>query len=145
MVFDYFTIINLIFILFSRYIYKYINLLLTTIVVSIIGSIFFWLCPKEFNLKINKNISIVFNGDLLKTIDILFHQIPLIYILYNYYNYYKKDPFNMSFFNSLLILIIYLSISNLDNLYGINSCNQLILMPLSISLAFLIYCILILI
>lgn len=145
MVLDYFTIINLIFILFSKYIYKYINLLLTTLTVSIIGSVFFWLCPKEFILKINKNISIIFNGDLLKIIDILFHQIPLIYILYNYYNYYKKDPFNISFFNALLILIIYLSVSNLDYLYGIDKCNQFILIPLSISLTFLIYSILILI
>lgn len=139
---QYFTIINLLFIIFGKRIYKYINILFSSIIVSIIGGTFFWICPKRFYIDydIDNKDRILVSGVKLKIIDIIFHQLPLLFVIYYYRNYYKNNSFSKSFFNILFILIIYFSIMNIDYLYNTYECkNTDLLFKLSILISFLIY------
>lgn len=134
----YLTFINLILILFSKYIYKYINILLTTLFVSIFGGYIFWICPNKFTLKFN-NFDYKLNKIELKITDILFHQLPLIIVIYYYINYYKINPFNKSFYNALFILLMYLVLFNVEYIYQLKNCNQDKVILLNIIIIFFIY------
>jgi hypothetical protein len=103
---QYFTFINIVFILGHKYIHKYINILYTSLLVSVFGFMFFNICPGRFSLRIFDR-TVTLSGTPLMLIDILIHHLPTLFVLYWYLQYYTKHPFDLSFYVAIMIIIIY--------------------------------------
>lgn len=138
----YFTFLNLILIFFHQYTHQHVNLLFTSLVVSGLGFMFYNICPGEFRgevfgLKITvKKVNFMF--------DILMHHIPLIFVIYKYLRYYSKTPFDVSFLNAHLLLILYLII-NKDAQEKVYGCNNFLLVAGTFSISYALYLILVLV
>lgn len=114
--FYFLTFINFFLVLIAPLIYKYIDLFFLSIVVCVIGLYVSHISPGY--------VSVLYKGEqyVLKTgckvfLDLLFHILPVIYIFIRYQDYYKD---NANIFTALLVILVYVSIMDIDYLYNTN-------------------------
>jgi hypothetical protein len=141
MILHFFTIINLFFVLFHSSVYKHINLLFTSLLVSVFGFLFLNICPAklEFNLFGN---TFEITGLSVKLLDLIFHHAVTAFILYKYLPYYRQHPFDIALLNALLIVLIYAThVSMIFKTYG---CKNMQLLGLCSVIFVAIYLILVL-
>jgi len=114
-VYIYFTLINIILVIFHRYTYRYYNLLLSSIIISAISLIMVYVNPKSLNIF---NVYTL-KGWKLKWVDLIFHHGVTLFVLLMYGEYYKNHPFGYSTAITLLTLLLYASLMNPYKIYKI--------------------------
>lgn len=129
---QYFTIINLSLIVFHQYTYKYINILFTSLLVSICGFVVFQVYPRSFTANITTSHNLFVKNEAAILVDIIFHQVPLAFVIWKYLSYYKIDSFGVSFIISQCIILVYLSTFNPYSIYRCKTKNIILLYVLSI-------------
>jgi hypothetical protein len=139
----YFTFINLVLIVFHKYTYKKINLLFTSFVCSIFGFMFFNICPGQFKVDLMGN-HITVKKPWLRIADMLFHHLPLLFVLTLYLNYYRKNSFDVSFLTANLILLVY-AVVNIDKHKVVYGCKDIVKILATTFVLYVIYLVVVLV
>lgn len=111
------TTINFLLVIFSPYVYKYIDLLFLSLCVCIIGLYISYFSPGYFILPINNYENVIVTGFSKFILDMLFHIIPLLYVYIVYNNYYSKH-FNIA--SALILIIVYSIFFDIEEIYNTN-------------------------
>lgn len=116
----FFTFWMIILTLFHKYVYKYINLLYLSFITLIIGIYMSYINPREFTF-ILFNESYTLRG-VEKTIivDLFAHLLIFVYIYTLYYKYYTPFRIDTALLLSIVIIIIYTFLINIQKLYNAN-------------------------
>lgn len=117
----YYTIWNLMFILFHKWTYKYINLLLSSILVAVTAFVIFYIHPGMCVVHKSNPVEsyAISDNKTLIILDIFTHWIPLIFILYMYGSYYIKNTTGIYDIITILIFLIYMILFNPLSIYRI--------------------------
>jgi hypothetical protein len=133
-IFNFFTIWNIILLLFYEYSNKYFDLLLLSLNVFLIGSYFSFIEPTYYKILLYKNSSIIISGwTRFIVADVIFHSLPLLYIIY------KNKTIESKFYktiNSLLLLLFYLLINSIKEVYMVEN-KIIIFLSIIINLIYL--------
>lgn len=110
----YFTNINLLLVLFSKYTHPYINLLFTCTFVLFGGLYISYINPGYFYFIDEFGNAHSIDAYKKFYIDVLFHILPLIYIYITYNDYYSTNP---GIITAIIIIILYLCTVKIENIY----------------------------
>lgn len=134
-IFHFFTTWNFILIIFFKYSKNIFNLKLLSFVTLFVGLYFSFVNPKKFYIELN-NKKYYFTGiEKFYIIDLFFHILAFIVV----YILYENIPKNINLdVNSLCLLIIYISFLNIEEIYGINKQEILLVSILSIIIYYII-------
>ena len=133
-IFNFFTIWNIILLLFYEYSNKYFDLLLLSLNVFLIGSYFSFIEPTYYKILLYKNSSIIISGwTRFIVADVIFHSLPLLYIIYR--NKTIESKFYKTI-NSLLLLLFYLLINSIKEVYMVEN-KIIIFLSIIINLIYL--------
>jgi hypothetical protein len=123
----YLTTWSFIIVLFSPWVYEYIDLLFLTLLTFIAGSGLFYVNPGIAKIPLQcqtpandgpfVNRMLILNSADKHIIHILFHIVPLLIVLRFYYTYYKTRKFGTPTLISFIIVLFYLIIMNVENVY----------------------------
>jgi hypothetical protein len=114
---------NFLAVLMHKYIYKHYNLLLSCLIVSIISICIAYITPKEFKVETHDpKQSFVVDGWILRIGDLVFHHIPLIFVLFAYSKYYLhyQNKYGISTITTLFVVTMYLIVFNPTKLYNLD-------------------------
>lgn len=89
------------------------SILYIALIVSLVGFIITYIYPKRLNIKYN--IIGEIKGKTLQIYDLVFHQLPLLLLLYNYDHTIPPDNFNFL----LITIIVYLILLNPFKIYNV--------------------------
>ena len=119
--FKFFTTWSLIMVMFHKYLYKYVNLLLITFITLVIGLYLSFINPRRFVWYFDK-VRYEYTGlQKFIIVDMIFHLLVFYYIYSLYGKYYtSKTFFNSKTFIALSIYLIYILTHDIKKLYGIN-------------------------
>ncbi len=119
-VYIYFSLFNLILVFLHRYTYKYYNLLLSSLFISIVSFTFVYITPRRLDIKLpySKNVYRLENIKL-KTVDFVFHHFVLLFVFVLYHDYYKDHKFGYSTAIAILLVLIYANCFQPYNVYKI--------------------------
>lgn len=117
----YFSIWNLLLVLFHKYTYKYYNLLLACIVIVITMIICVYMHPKYLKINYINNPPRKFENKLIIVlIDFLVHWIPLIFVAVKYGKYYMTNPYTVATGVTVFVLAFYGVAMNAANVYDMD-------------------------
>lgn len=116
---QYFTLWCLLLVCFSSHTHMYVDLLLTSSFVLLCGSYLTYVYPRRVKFMFNgETFTIV--GWKLNLIDLLFHVLPFMYIVWRYGEYYIKSEKTIPpLLNSLLVALLYVSTFDVFEVYGV--------------------------
>ena len=127
----YYTTWNVILVCLHPWIHPYVNLLFSSFFVLVVG--FFAVHLNHNFLKKDLNTiteDTYLRSFLLVAADVLFHVIPFIFILSKYKGYYSKKSNVYSIATSVLLIIIYMMLTDIKKVYNLT--------PLFITVLFII-------
>jgi hypothetical protein len=129
---SYFTAWVFIIIVLHSLTYKYICLPMLVIPVSITGFWFTYINPRRFTMFLNDRSFNICGIDLCIS-DILFHHLPMLFILIKYIPYYTKHMNSTQVLSALAIWNTYLGINskNINKLYGLNNDEKMYILKIS--------------
>lgn len=110
--------------------YKNINLLYISFVTCVIGTYFSLYNPKYFEFEW-KNKTYIVDGWKKFFLADLTHIIPFLIIYCIYYKYYKTSKSILQNIHAFLILIIYLSLYNVQKVYNVSFWEVLIVFSIA--------------
>jgi hypothetical protein len=115
----FFTIWNVVLIGMYKLTQSYVNLPFLTSVVAVIGATITYIHPREVRFTIAKNEFVV-KGPELWAVDLIFHQLPLVFVLMC-----VKRGSIISTFIALAILAVYALSNNVQERYKIREDDML--------------------
>jgi hypothetical protein len=116
----FFTMWNVILVLFHKYTHKYFELLYLSFVTFIMGLYFSTVNPRKYTIYFGDKTIVINKWYLLLLIDLTFHFGVFLFIYFKYYKYYKSVDTNMLLLSSVLLLIIYICMISPSKVYGVN-------------------------
>ena len=131
----FFTIWNLILVLFHKYTHRYFELMYLSYITFMVGVYFSTVNPRKI---VFKNLVIDKWYDLL-IIDLIFHFGVFLFVYFKYYEYYKNTNTNIMLLSSVALLILYICMINPEKIYGINLLEMLIVIAVVNLLYFVIF------
>ena len=139
-VFFFFTIWNIILILFHKYTHRYVELLYLSYMTFMVGMYFSTVNPRQYIIYYGKNNKLVISKwYYLLVVDLFFHFAMFLFVYFKYYKFYKSADTNMMLFGSILVLIIYICLINSEKVYGISFMEILTVITIVTLLYFLIF------
>ena len=116
---SYFTIWMFVIMFISLFtnVYKYVDMLLLTIVVAIFGLYITYVHPQQLTVFI-KNKEFTIRKHELRIYDLVFHQVPFVVALLLYGKFYRKHTSILPTLATLFIILIYISVQFGQHNYG---------------------------
>lgn len=135
--FDQLTIISLIMVCLSKFLYKYINLLFITIFVCFAGLyVSYTTLTYEKSSHLYPGIDVKEFNIAKFYIDILLHVLPVLYIYINYKDYYKSFPSSET---AIILIVIYICSVKVESVYNINDDKHTIILGIIFTTMIIIY------
>jgi len=106
----YFTLVNIALVLFHRYTYKYYNLLLSSLIVSVLSLVYVYITPQQLDIKLPslwEPVEFRLKGWKLRIGDLLAHHLVLLFVVVVYGDYYKEHKFGYATGMALLLVMLY--------------------------------------
>ena len=119
----FFTVWNLLLIIFHKYTHKYFHLLYLSYMTFMVGMYFSTVNPAKFVFYFKDKKIVVDKWFYLLLIDILFHISVFIFVLIKYYSYYSslgRAGNDMLLLSSVMLLVIYICLIDPSRVYGIS-------------------------
>lgn len=116
--FKFFTIWNIVLIVFHRRLYKYVNLLYVSFITFCVGCYLSYVYPKYYLIKLNNQDYIIKGLQKLLTADVI--HIGLIIFAWTHYGAYYNKRVDMSLLMSILLITLYTQAFNVDKMYNIS-------------------------
>lgn len=122
--YKYFCIWNLALLVFHKYLYRYYNFILAYLIIVILSSIVFYRPPGGY-LKVNYIDSsipptLIRDKAALLTLDVIFHWVPLAFVVILYGKYYSKNKYGIATLSTLVVSLIYVVYVDPSNVYDIS-------------------------
>lgn len=133
----------LLFVIFHEITHKYIDLLFLTLLAFFVGLYLSFINPRYYQFQFaleKKTVKVTIKGwTRFILVDVIIHTSMLVFIAINYRRFYmdmlNKDP--KPFINAILILMLYLTIVDIDKIY-LTSYMDLFILTVLISILYLI-------
>lgn len=135
----FFTIWNIILVLFHKYTHKYFELLYLSYVTFMVGLYFSTVNPRKITFYFGDKTIIINKWYTLILIDILFHFGVFLFVYFKYYKYYKNVDTNMLLFNSVILITIYICMICPSKVYGVKFIEILTVVTIVTLLYFAIF------
>jgi len=118
----YYSLWNILLVVFHRYTHKYVDLLLSCLVVVVLFTVCIHIYPKYLKIHFfgTKEKRIVDNKLLLIFLDITCHWIALLFIVTQYGKYYMKSSSTLSSAFTIFVLICYAISVNAREVYDVD-------------------------
>ena len=112
--FSYLTIYGLILLCFAKYVKHYLDLILLFLFITLIGSYTINICPGYLKLGVQK-----LSGPMAAALDAVVHWLPLGIVILIYYKFYKQQAFGLQTCTSMLLILAYLVLFDVQKIYDI--------------------------
>lgn len=137
-IFMFFTTWNFLLVLFHQYTHNYINLIYLSLMTVTIGMYFSFINPRKFVYYLD-NEQYTFTGiEKFILIDLFLHIAVLGYVLTKYSKFYNKST-SKQLVNSILLLILYLTIIPFKKTYGV-SFGEIAPVGICVTLVYIAFC-----
>lgn len=114
------TIYVFLLVLYGRYTSKYVDLVLLSGVVALVGGFISWVHPQTLDINFGQTLKLQTTPSETRLFDLFFHQIPFIYALTTH----LEDHMSITkVITSLLLLSIYLTLVDINAQYGIHKIH----------------------
>ena len=116
----FFTLWNLVLVVFHKYTHKYFHLLYLSYVTLMVGMYFSMVHPAQCVYYYKDKKIVIDKWFYLAIIDILFHITVFLFVYFKYFKYYQSVNPDKLLLTSVLLLSFYLCIIDPTKVYGIN-------------------------
>lgn len=132
--FKYFTAWVFVLVVFHKWTFRFFNLMFLSLSVLVVSMYISYVDPKYFKyILIRNKVSTEGNGTVTNVVyhikgntkiilDVIYHILPFIFVVWKYGLYYMKYDvaYSLSMSNAVLLIMIYIVLFNVEQVYDLN-------------------------